>query len=97
MMLTTRKKFSAYLGAQGVRFIHDAGIIHLDLKPANVFLTREGRFKIGDFGMASQWPRRSGGSPMGLGVGGFEREGDKVYLAREVLQGTYGQAADMFR
>lgn len=34
---------------------------------------------------------------MGLGVGGFEREGDKVYLAREVLQGTYGKAADIFR
>ena len=34
---------------------------------------------------------------MGLEVGGFEREGDKVYLARKVLQGMYGQAADMFR
>lgn len=34
---------------------------------------------------------------MGLAVGGFEREGDKVYLAREVLQGRYGKAADIFR
>jgi mitosis inhibitor protein kinase SWE1 len=82
---------------QGLRFIHDLGVIHLDLKPANIFLTREGRFKIGDFGMASLWPRVSGGSPLGVGVGGFEREGDKVYLAREVLQGTYGKAADIFR
>lgn len=82
--------------SNGLRFIHNAGVIHLDLKPANVFLTGEGRFKIGDFGMASLWPRRSGGSPMGVGVGGFEREGDKVYLAREVLQGTYGKAADIF-
>ncbi|KAL4080281.1 hypothetical protein V8B97DRAFT_1931361 [Scleroderma yunnanense] len=82
--------------SNGLRFIHAAGIIHLDLKPANVFITREGRFKIGDFGMASQWPRPSGGSPVGLVVGGFEREGDKVYLAREVLQGTYGKAADIF-
>ncbi|KAI6110576.1 hypothetical protein EDD16DRAFT_1610607 [Pisolithus croceorrhizus] len=82
--------------SNGLRFIHNAGVIHLDLKPANVFLTGEGRFKIGDFGMASLWPRRSGGSPMGVGVGGFEREGDKVYLAREVLQGTYGKAADVF-
>ena len=27
----------------------------------------------------------------------FEREGDKLYLAPEVLQGRYGKAADMFR
>lgn len=82
---------------QGLRFIHESGVIHLDLKPANIFLTQEGRFKIGDFGMASLWPRASGGSPLGVPLGGFEREGDKVYLAREVLQGTYGRAADIFR
>ena len=29
--------------------------------------------------------------------GGFEREGDKLYLAPEVLQGCYGEAADVFR
>jgi mitosis inhibitor protein kinase SWE1 len=67
--------------SNGLRFIHESGVIHLDLKPANIFLTQEGRFKIGDFGMASLWPRASGGSP----------------LAREVLQGTYGRAADIFR
>ncbi|KAH0827406.1 hypothetical protein J3R83DRAFT_4062 [Lanmaoa asiatica] len=81
---------------KGLRFIHESGVIHLDLKPANIFLTQEGRFKIGDFGMASLWPRASGGSPLGVSLGGFEREGDKVYLAREVLQGTYGKAADVF-
>jgi mitosis inhibitor protein kinase SWE1 len=65
-------------------------VIHLDLKPANIFVTGEGRFRIGDFGMASLWPRR-------VGDDGFEREGDREYLAPEVLQGRYGKEADIFR
>ncbi|TFY77602.1 hypothetical protein EWM64_g6410, partial [Hericium alpestre] len=92
--------------SNGMRFIHDAGVIHLDLKPANIFITGEGRFKIGDFGMASRWPRpdlvlsnegNHGYGTQVLHATGFEREGDKVYLAPEVLQGRYGKAADMFR
>ncbi|TBU22720.1 kinase-like domain-containing protein [Dichomitus squalens] len=86
--------------AGGLRFIHDANVIHLDLKPANIFLTGEGRRKIGDFGMASVWPRPSPpGEPSlipGQKPAGFEREGDKLYLAPEVLQGRYGKAADVF-
>ncbi|KAH9892904.1 hypothetical protein C8Q73DRAFT_649457 [Cubamyces lactineus] len=86
--------------SSGLRFIHDAGIIHLDLKPANIFLTGEGRFKIGDFGMASVWPRPTPAGETQLIAGakpaGFEREGDKLYLAPEVLQGRYGKAADVF-
>ncbi|EIW62905.1 uncharacterized protein TRAVEDRAFT_141457 [Trametes versicolor FP-101664 SS1] len=92
-------KITAELSA-GLRFIHDAGIIHLDLKPANIFLTGEGRFKIGDFGMASVWPRPTPPGEAQLIAGakpaGFEREGDKLYLAPEVLQGRYGKAADVF-
>ncbi|RPD63961.1 hypothetical protein L227DRAFT_561394 [Lentinus tigrinus ALCF2SS1-6] len=86
--------------AAGLRFIHDANVIHLDLKPANIFLTGEGRLKIGDFGMASVWPRPTppGETQLMLGAkpAGFEREGDKLYLAPEVLQGRYGKAADVF-
>lgn len=57
-------------------------------------MTKEGRFKIGDFGMASLWPRPVTTSNEDYN---FEREGDKLYLAPEVLQGRYGKAADVFR
>ncbi|MCL4128709.1 UNVERIFIED_CONTAM: hypothetical protein GTU68_018172 [Idotea baltica] len=35
-----------------VRFIHQKHIIHRDIKTQNVFLTQEGRVKLGDFGIA---------------------------------------------
>ncbi|KIJ49445.1 hypothetical protein M422DRAFT_27812 [Sphaerobolus stellatus SS14] len=75
--------------SNGLKFIHDSGVIHLDLKPANIFITSQGRFRIGDFGMASLWPRQTRED-------GFEREGDRDYMAPEVLRGCYGPAADMF-
>ncbi|CAN6674641.1 hypothetical protein TRVA0_059S00364 [Trichomonascus vanleenenianus] len=71
----------------GLRYIHNEGFLHLDLKPANVFITFEGTLKIGDFGMAVQYP-----VPKGI-----EREGDREYIAPEVLScQQYDKPADIF-
>lgn len=70
----------------GVKSIHNADFIHLDLKPANVFIDWEGVLKIGDFGMASSWP-----APAGI-----DGEGDREYIGPEVLCGRFDKPADIF-
>lgn len=43
---------------RGLQFVHGHDVVHRDLKPSNVWLTSDGRAKIGDFGIAL-WVERT--------------------------------------
>ena len=61
-------------------------IIHRDIKPENIFVTENGDFKLGDFGVARQADRTSQG---------FSVRGTFSYMAPEVYRGEeYGPTVD---
>jgi serine/threonine protein kinase len=64
---------------EGLKAIHTAGIIHGDLKPANVLLTKRHTPKISDFGMSSILTKRSFPLPI------FSASSN--WIAPEVLEG----------
>lgn len=73
--------------ASALSYMHKKGVCHLDIKPDNIFITCEGVYKLGDFGLAT----KSNGK---LRVG----EGDARYLAPEMINGDYSnlEKADVF-
>ncbi|KAL0292757.1 UNVERIFIED_CONTAM: Cyclin-dependent kinase G-2 [Sesamum radiatum] len=45
---------------EGVKFLHENGVMHRDLKPSNILINKKGELKICDFGMSRQFESESG-------------------------------------
>ncbi len=63
-------------------------IVHRDIKPDNIFVASNGRFKLGDFGVARTIEKT---------MAGLSRKGTYSYMAPEIYNGVdYGFEADIY-
>ena len=78
--------------AKGLAAAHEKGIVHRDLKPENLFLTKDGRVKILDFGLAKLKPETGGDGKTDINTvsGGTEPGvvlGTMGYMSPEQVRG----------
>src|SRR5262245_19171153 len=73
-----------------LEFAHEKGIVHRDVKPANIFVLRNGQVKILDFGIAHIAAAQTGLTRAGLIVGTLQ------YMAPERARGQGSHHSDIF-
>ncbi len=81
--------------ARGLAYAHRNQVVHRDVKPANIMISRRGQVKIGDFGIATVRARASAESDQ---AGGGMPLGTRAYMAPEqrVSFDEVGPQADVY-
>jgi hypothetical protein len=94
-----RPEVAAGIGAEiarGLSHAHERGVVHRDVKPANVLLSKRGEVKIVDFGIAYRERMPSLDEPLGRAedAAGF---GTPAYMSPEQILGEFVDArSDLF-
>ena len=73
---------------RALQLCQEEKIIHRDIKPDNIFVTEQGDYKLGDFGIARTIEKTSSD---------LSRKGTYTYMAPEVYRGMqYGKTVDIY-
>ena len=72
----------ALQAAKGLQYAHSNGVVHCDVKPANIMFDADGTAKVNDFGLSRRIAKRSGEADEGQARGYTPQ-----YCAREQLEG----------
>ena len=73
---------------KALELCHKKNIIHRDIKPQNIFISDNGDFKLGDFGIARTIEKTTGG---------MSKKGTYKYMAPEVFRGDhYNETVDLY-
>ncbi|MCL1790033.1 MAG: protein kinase [Peptococcaceae bacterium] len=73
---------------QAIELCAQKNIIHRDIKPDNIFMSPQGDYKLGDFGIARQIERT---------MSGLSKKGTYTFMAPEVYKGEkYGASVDIY-
>eukprot|EP00095_Tigriopus_kingsejongensis_P008780 maker-scaffold1334_size47063-snap-gene-0.12 protein:Tk08780 transcript:maker-scaffold1334_size47063-snap-gene-0.12-mRNA-1 annotation:"membrane-associated tyrosine- and threonine-specific cdc2-inhibitory kinase" len=73
-----------------LQHLHEHNLIHMDVKPENIFIGRDGICKLGDFGLVLDLSKDDLSFQHNYGGG------DSKYMANEALSHMYTPAADVF-